>query len=52
MEVEDVGNQICNELLLRSLLQSTFLDNKIIMHDLVHDLAQSVMENKNSRSKK
>ncbi|XP_047951745.1 disease resistance protein RGA2-like isoform X2 [Salvia hispanica] len=46
MEVEDVGNEICNELLLRSLLLSTFSDNKIIMHDLVHDLAQSVMENK------
>ncbi|XP_042050950.1 putative disease resistance protein RGA3 isoform X2 [Salvia splendens] len=46
IQVEDVGNQICNELLLRSLLQSTFRDNKIIMHDLVHDLAQSIMENK------
>ncbi|XP_047939497.1 putative disease resistance protein RGA3 [Salvia hispanica] len=45
IQVEDVGNQICNELLLRSLLQSTCND-MINMHDLVHDLAQSVMENK------
>ncbi|KAL1547874.1 putative disease resistance protein RGA1 [Salvia divinorum] len=46
MDVEDVGNQICNELLLRSLLQSCFRYNKISMHALVHDLAQSVMESK------
>ncbi|KAG6402574.1 hypothetical protein SASPL_134771 [Salvia splendens] len=47
LQVEDVGNQICNELLLRSLLQ-TNVDNKseIGMHDLVHDLAESIMENK------
>ncbi|KAI3468559.1 hypothetical protein Pfo_025222 [Paulownia fortunei] len=48
LEVEDVGNEICNELVLRSLLQdsqhagSTYFS----MHDLVHDLAQSIMENK------
>ncbi|KAG6431616.1 hypothetical protein SASPL_109695 [Salvia splendens] len=46
IEVEDVGHQICNELLLRSLLQPRFMDKKIVMHDLVHDLAQSIMENK------
>ncbi|KAL1540406.1 hypothetical protein AAHA92_24763 [Salvia divinorum] len=46
-QVEDVGNDICNELLLRSLLQ-TNVDNtsEIGMHDLVHDLAESIMENK------
>ncbi|XP_047966839.1 disease resistance protein RGA2-like [Salvia hispanica] len=47
LQVEDVGNQICNELLLRSLLQTNLLyTNKIGMHDLVHDLAESIMENK------
>ena len=46
MEVEDVGNQICNELLLRSFLQSTCWDNKISVNDLVYDLAYSVVENK------
>ncbi|KAL1547872.1 putative disease resistance protein RGA3 isoform X2 [Salvia divinorum] len=46
IQVEDVGNQICNELLLRSLLQPSFRKISISMHDLVHDLAQSVMENK------
>ncbi|XP_047946924.1 disease resistance protein RGA2-like isoform X2 [Salvia hispanica] len=44
---EDVGNQICNELLLRSLLQTSVRNDKfMIIHDLVHDLAQSIMENK------
>ncbi|XP_047954413.1 disease resistance protein RGA2-like isoform X2 [Salvia hispanica] len=47
LQVEDVGNQICNELLLRSLLQTNVLyPNEIGMHDLVHDLAESIMENK------
>ncbi|XP_047954415.1 disease resistance protein RGA2-like [Salvia hispanica] len=45
LQVEDVGNQICNELLLRSLLQVDEYEN-IGMHDLVHDLAESIMENK------
>ncbi|PON94773.1 NB-ARC domain, LRR domain containing protein [Trema orientale] len=49
LEVEEVGNEICNELYWRSL----FVDIEIKasntvgcfkMHDLVHDLAQSVME--------
>ncbi|KAL7159827.1 hypothetical protein ABFS83_01G053300 [Erythranthe nasuta] len=48
LEIEDVGNQICDDLVLRSLLQ--YVPNKkkptLIMHDLVHDLAQSIMENK------
>ena len=46
IEVEDVGNQICNELLLRSLIEPRFMDKSIAMHDLVHDLAISLMENK------
>ncbi|XP_042038430.1 putative disease resistance protein RGA1 [Salvia splendens] len=47
LQVEEVGNQICNKLLLRSLLQTHVLyTNKIGMHDLVHDLAESIMENK------
>ena len=45
--MEDVGSEICDELLLRSLLQTNRHDNnKIGMHDLVHDLAESIMENK------
>ncbi|KAK4489731.1 hypothetical protein RD792_000366 [Penstemon davidsonii] len=53
MEVEDIGNDIWNELVLRCLFQvvRTIEDrdsDRIIfkMHDLVHDLAQSIMENK------
>ncbi|KAK6116767.1 hypothetical protein DH2020_049500 [Rehmannia glutinosa] len=48
LEVEDVGDEVCNELVLRSLLQyvSDSGNNTFIMHDLVHDLAQSIMENK------
>ncbi|KAL8063879.1 hypothetical protein ABFX02_01G054900 [Erythranthe guttata] len=50
LEIEDVGNQICDELLFRSLLQYGIrpYTNKptLSMHDLVHDLAQSIMENK------
>ncbi|KAL7159856.1 hypothetical protein ABFS83_01G054900 [Erythranthe nasuta] len=48
LEIEDVGTQICDELVLRSLLQYVTDARKptLIMHDLVHDLAQSIMENK------
>ncbi|KAK4485086.1 hypothetical protein RD792_007694 [Penstemon davidsonii] len=50
MEVEDVGNEICNELVLRGLFQdlSSIYNCEVHfkMHDLVHDLAQSIMENK------
>ncbi|EYU23292.1 hypothetical protein MIMGU_mgv1a023527mg [Erythranthe guttata] len=49
LEMEDVGNEICNELVLRSLLQivtGTNIKTNLIMHDLVHDLAQSIMENR------
>ncbi|KAL7159861.1 hypothetical protein ABFS83_01G055400 [Erythranthe nasuta] len=49
LEMEDVGNNICNELVSRSLLQYDGQDadeKTLIMHDLVHDLAQSIMENK------
>ncbi|KAJ7976355.1 Disease resistance protein [Quillaja saponaria] len=46
---EEVGNDVCAELCLRSLFQEVRRDalGDIIsfkMHDLVHDLAQSVME--------
>ncbi|KAL7122673.1 hypothetical protein ACP275_01G058300 [Erythranthe tilingii] len=53
--MEDVGNNICDELVLRSLLQydSRDADEKtLIMHDLVRDLAQSIMENKIPKSSK
>ncbi|KAL9177423.1 hypothetical protein ABFS82_01G056900 [Erythranthe guttata] len=48
LEVEDVGDQICDELVLRSLLQYVIDPNQttVVMHDLVHDLAESIMENK------
>ncbi|KAK4485100.1 hypothetical protein RD792_007709 [Penstemon davidsonii] len=51
MEVEDVGNEIWNELVLRGLFQDVSTDHFMgevcfKMHDLVHDLAQSIMENK------
>ncbi|XP_055959666.1 putative disease resistance protein RGA3 [Mercurialis annua] len=47
LEMEDIGNEICNELHLRSLFQDVKKDElgniqKFGMHDLVHDLAQSV----------
>ncbi|KAG6400300.1 hypothetical protein SASPL_137126 [Salvia splendens] len=47
LQVEEVGNQICNELLLRSLLQSNGVKQSMTsMHCLVHDLAESIMEHK------
>ncbi|KAG8382075.1 hypothetical protein BUALT_Bualt05G0038800 [Buddleja alternifolia] len=47
MDVEDVGNEIWNELVLRSLFQDVNnRETTFKMHDLVHDLAQSIMENK------
>ncbi|XP_051137090.1 putative disease resistance protein RGA1 [Andrographis paniculata] len=56
LEAEDVGKQIWDELILRSLFQNV-IDNKgeprmdvVTLHDLVHDLAQSIMENKVSET--
>lgn len=49
-EVEDVGDQIWNELALRSFYQEVDTSGRETtskMHDLVHDLAQSILENKN-----
>ncbi|KAK4485088.1 hypothetical protein RD792_007696 [Penstemon davidsonii] len=47
MEVEDVGNEIWNELVLRGFFQDVSRSGVYFkMHDLVHDLAQSIMENK------
>ncbi|EYU43093.1 hypothetical protein MIMGU_mgv11b015090mg [Erythranthe guttata] len=48
MEVEYVGNQICDVLVLRSVLQYVpdINKNTFCMHDLVHDLAKSILENK------
>ncbi|XP_073271296.1 putative disease resistance protein RGA3 [Primulina huaijiensis] len=49
LDEEDIGNTIWNELVLRSLFQEVKTNYKgttFTMHDLVHDLAQSVMENK------
>ncbi|XP_073138162.1 disease resistance protein RGA2-like [Henckelia pumila] len=50
LDEEDVGNNIWSELVLRSLFQEVSTNSKgttFTMHDLVHDLAQSVlMENK------
>ncbi|KAK4487503.1 hypothetical protein RD792_005854 [Penstemon davidsonii] len=50
MEVEDVGNGIWDELVWRCLFQDVIIkrDGQTVfkIHDLVHDLAQSIMENK------
>ncbi|XP_044496190.1 putative disease resistance protein RGA3 [Mangifera indica] len=48
-ELEDIGNEICNELCWRSFLLDSEEYNlgnviRFSMHDLVHDLAQSIME--------
>ncbi|KAL8509114.1 hypothetical protein ACS0TY_016342 [Phlomoides rotata] len=48
-EVEDVGDQIWNELAMRSFFQEVCTEGRTTtfkMHDLVHDLAQSILENK------
>ncbi|KAF3448872.1 hypothetical protein FNV43_RR09588 [Rhamnella rubrinervis] len=49
LEKEEMGNEICNELYWRSFFQEAGKDKydsilRFKMHDLVHDLAQSVME--------
>ncbi|KAL8498806.1 hypothetical protein ACS0TY_021947 [Phlomoides rotata] len=54
LEVEDVGDQIWNELALRSFFQEVDTSGRettFKMHDLVHDLAQSIMENKIPQAK-
>lgn len=54
-EVEDVGDQVWNELVLRSFFQEVDTRGRetiFKMHDLVHDLAQSIMENKVPRAQR
>ncbi|KAI9071513.1 hypothetical protein K1719_046521 [Acacia pycnantha] len=48
-EVEDVGDRVWNELYLRSFFEDVEIcewrqDRRFKMHDLIHDLAQFVME--------
>ena len=49
LDVEDVGDDVCNELYWRSFFQDIVTKEfgkvtSFKMHDLVHDLAQSVAE--------
>ncbi|XP_015865627.3 putative disease resistance protein RGA3 [Ziziphus jujuba] len=50
IEVEEIGSEICNELYWRSFFMNYRDDesgkptDSFIMHDLVHDLAKSIME--------
>ncbi|TXG47845.1 hypothetical protein EZV62_027139 [Acer yangbiense] len=50
LDPEDIGNEICNELCWRSFLEDIekgddfYYGRRFKMHDLVHDLAQSIME--------
>ncbi|KAL8478254.1 hypothetical protein ACS0TY_030232 [Phlomoides rotata] len=48
-DVEDLGDQIWNELAVRSFFQEVRIEGRnttFKMHDLIHDLAQSILENK------
>ncbi|KAL8474288.1 hypothetical protein ACS0TY_030933 [Phlomoides rotata] len=48
-DVEDLGDQIWNELAVRSFFQEVRTEGRnttFKMHDLIHDLAQSILENK------
>ncbi|XXG52500.1 hypothetical protein AAC387_Pa03g0817 [Persea americana] len=48
MELEDIGNDIFDELVMRSFFQDVNVNAEgttFRMHDLMHDLAHSVMEN-------
>lgn len=52
-DVEDVGDQIWNELVLKSFFQEVDTRGRrttFKMHDLIHDLAQSIMETRVSNS--